>query len=337
MSAPADDAPPRMTGPEKAAVVLLSLGKAHGALWRALGEREVEQVAAAMARLEAVPPALAEALLDEFVTEGAGLAGGLDADQARDLLCAVLPPARAAAVLGEAHGRAASTWERLGQVGQQTLARYLMNEHPQTVAVILARLRPDEAARVISSLPEEFALECVVRMLRMEPVRQEALDLIEAALRTEFVAHLAGPAGRDGHELMAEVFNSFDAHTESRFLSLLDQVSRPAAERIRALMFVFEDLVRLDPGALQTLLRVADREQLTIALKGASEPLRLKFYANMTERAARVLREDMGALGPVRLRDVDAAQAGVVQVAKELAARGEILTARARGDDELVY
>ena len=171
----------------------------------------------------------------------------------------------------------------------------------------------------------------------MEPVQREILDKIEQTLRIEFMSNLARTSRRDSHEMMAEVFNNFDRQTESRFLTALEERNREAAERIRALMFVFEDLSRLDPGGIQTLLRAVQKDQLGIALKGASEGLREMFFSNMSERAAKIMREDMNAMGPIRLKDVDQAQQAMVQVAKDLAAKGEIMLAGSGGDDELIY
>ena len=137
--------------------------------------------------------------------------------------------------------------------------------------------------------------------------------------------------------MMAEIFNNLDRKTESRFLAALEERNRDSAERIKALMFTFEDLSKLDPAGVQTLLRAVDKDQLGLALKGASETLRDLFFTNMSERAAKIMREDMAAMGPVRLRDVDEAQMYMVQVAKDLAARGEIVMAEGKGEDELIY
>ena len=175
-------------------------------------------------------------------------------------------------------------WDKLGNVNEAVLANYLKNEYPQTVAVILSKVRTDHAARVLTSLPEDFALECVQRMLRMEPVQREILDKIEATLRTEFMSNLARTSKRDSHEMMADIFNSFDRQTEARFIGALEERNRESAERIRALMFVFEDLSKLDPGGVQTLLRGVDKDSLGLALKGASEGLREMFFSNMSER-----------------------------------------------------
>jgi flagellar motor switch protein FliG len=151
------------------------------------------------------------------------------------------------------------------------------------------------------------------------------------------MSNLARTSRRDAHEMMAEIFNNLDRNTESRFLAALEERNRDSAERIKALMFTFEDLSKLDPSGVQTLLRVVDKPKLGLALKGSSETLRDLFFTNMSERAAKIMREDMAAMGPVRLRDVDEAQMYMVQVAKDLAARGEIVMAEGKGEDELIY
>jgi flagellar motor switch protein FliG len=186
-------------------------------------------------------------------------------------------------------------------------------------------------------LPESFAMEVVMRMLRMEAVQKEVLDDVERTLRTEFMSNLARTSRRDAHEMMAEIFNNLDRNTENRFLAALEERNRDSAERIKALMFTFEDLGKLDPSGIQTLLRVVEKPKLALALKGASEQLRDLFFTNMSERAGKIMREDMGAMGPVRLRDVDEAQMYMVQIAKDLAAKGDIVLSEGKGEDELIY
>jgi flagellar motor switch protein FliG len=190
---------------------------------------------------------------------------------------------------------------------------------------------------VLGELPEDFAAECVLRMLSMEPVQREILDKIENTLRTEFMSNLSRTSKRDSHELMAEIFNNFDRQTESRFVAALEGKSRDSAERIKALMFVFEDLGKLDAGGVQTLLRAVDKADLALALKGASDTLRQLFFSNMSERGGKLLKEDMASMGPVRLKDVDAAQTRMVATAKDLSARGEIVLSDGKSDDELIY
>jgi flagellar motor switch protein FliG len=151
------------------------------------------------------------------------------------------------------------------------------------------------------------------------------------------MSNLARTNRRDAHEMMAEIFNNLDRANETRFLNALEELNRDAAERIKALMFTFEDLNKLDPSGVQTILRTVEKDKLAIALKGASEELRDLFFSNMSERAGKILREDMEGMGPVRLKDVDEAQTYMVLTAKDLAARGEIVLADGGGEDELIY
>ncbi len=329
----------KLTGPEKAAVILLSLGEDHTRLWQGLDEDEIKEISQAMASLGTVSANVVEELMVEFVSgmSGSGAVMG-SFEQTQRLLTAFMPAERVEAMMEEIRGPAGRTmWDKLGNVNEAVLANYLKNEYPQTVAVVLSKIKPDHAARVLTSLPEDFALECVQRMLRMEPVQREILDKIEQTLRTEFMSNLARTSKRDSHELMADIFNSFDRQTEARFIGALEERNREAAERIRALMFVFEDLSKLDPGGIQTLLRAVEKDQLALALKGSSESLRELFFSNMSERAAKIMREDMESMGPVRLKDVDQAQMAMVQVAKDLAAKGEIMLVGQGSDDELIY
>jgi len=329
----------KLTGPEKAAVVLLTLGEDHTRLWQSLDEEEIKEISQAMASLGTVSAGVVEELLVEFVS-GIGGSGAVmgSFEQTQRLLASFMPPDRVDGLMEEIRGPAGRTmWDKLGNVNEAVLANYLKNEYPQTVAVVLSKIKADHAARVLTSLPEDFALECVQRMLRMEPVQREILDKIEQTLRTEFMSNLARTSKRDSHEMMADIFNSFDRQTEARFIGALEERNREAAERIRALMFVFEDLAKLDPGGIQTLLRGVEKDSLALALKGSSESLRELFFSNMSERAAKIMREDMDGMGPVRLKDVDQAQMAMVQVAKDLAAKGEIMLVGQGGDDELIY
>ncbi|MFN3859415.1 MAG: flagellar motor switch protein FliG [Caulobacter sp.] len=329
----------RLNGPEKAAVILLALGEDHTRIWESLDEEEIKEVSQAMATLGTVSATVVEELLVEFVS-GMSASGAImgSFEQTQKLLASFLPPEKVDNLMEEIRGPAGRTmWDKLGNVNEAVLANYLKNEYPQTVAVVLSKIKSDHAARVLTCLPEDFALECVQRMLRMEPVQREILDKIEQTLRVEFMSNLARTSKRDSHELMADIFNNFDRQTESRFIAALEERNRESAERIRALMFVFEDLSKLDPGGVQTLLRSVEKDQLGLALKGSSDALREMFFSNMSERAAKIMREDMESMGPVRLRDVDQAQMAMVQVAKDLAAKGEIMLAGAGGDDELIY
>src|ERR1700709_2215516 len=292
-----------------------------------------------MSNLGSVSSTLIEKLLVDFVSQMSGTGSLMGSYESTErLLARMLPDDKVGQIMEEIRGPAGRTmWDKLANVNEAVLANYLKNEYPQTVAVVLSKIKPEHSARVLAALPEDFAMEGVQRMRRMEPVQREILDKIEQTLRTEFMSNLARTSKRDSHELMADIFNAFDRQTEARFITALEERNRESAERIRALMFVFEDLAKLDPGGVQTLLRSVEKDQLALALKGASDALRDMFFSNMSERAAKIMREDMESMGPVRLKDVDQAQMAMVQVAKDLAAKGEIMLAGQGGEDELIY
>jgi flagellar motor switch protein FliG len=329
----------QLTGPERAAVLMLALGESHGAkIWALLDDDDLRRLSIVMSTLGTVEANLVEGLLLQFVgrlSSAGSLLGNYDATER--LLQQYLPPERVGGIMEEIRGPAGrNMWEKLANVQEEVLANYLKNEYPQTIAVVLSKLSPEHAARVLAILPEEIALDVISRMLKMEAVQKEVLERVEQTLRTEFMSSLSQTRKRDAHEVMAEIFNSFDRQTETRFMTSLEEANRESAERIKTLMFTFDDLIRLDSGSAQTLLRSVDKDKLAIALKGATETVRQFFLGNMSSRASKMLVDDMQAMGPVRLRDVDEAQVMLVNLAKDLAAKGEIIISKTR-DEELVY
>jgi len=329
-----------LTGPERAAVLMLALGDQYGdKIWKLLDDDELRTLSVTMSTLGTVEAEAVESLLLEFVGQlsaSGSLLGNYDATER--LLQKYLPNDRVSNIMEEIRGPAGrNMWEKLSNVQEQVLANYLKNEYPQTVAVVLSKIRPEHAARVLAILPEETALDVVMRMLSMEAVQKDVLERVESTLRTEFMSNLSQTRRRDAHEVMAEIFNNFDRQTETRFITTLEEHNRESAERIKQLMFTFDDLVKLDTASAQTLMRHVDKDKLGIALKGATDGVRQFFLSNMSTRAAKMLVDEMKALGPVRLRDVDEAQALLVNLAKDLAAKGEIMISKNRGDEELVY
>ena len=328
----------QLRGPQKAAILMLALGEEHATrFFSRMHEDEIRDLSQAMSQLGSITAPAVEAICEEFAAE-LGQAGSLigSFDSTERLLLKTLPQDRVAQIMDEIRGPAGRTmWDKLGNVSETVLANYLKNEYPQTVAVVLTKVKPDHAARVLAILPDGFAMEVVMRMLRMENVQKEALDGVERTLKMEFMSNLARSTRRDAHEMMAEIFNGLDRQAEARIMAALEERNHESAERIRALMFTFDDLKRLDATGLQLLLRAVEKERLTLALKGATEEMREMFYRNMTERASKLLRDDIAALGPVRLKDVDEAQAAVVAAAKDLAAQGQIQLAEGK-DDQLV-
>src|SRR6201987_1333811 len=327
-------------GPKRAAMLMLALGDQYGGkVWSLLDDDEVRELSVVMSSLGTVESDTVENMLLEFVSRmsaSGALMGNFDATER--LLQQYLPPERVTGIMDEIRGPAGrNMWEKLSNVQEDVLANYLKNQYPQTIAVVLSKLKSEHAARVLGILPEDLALDVVNRMLKMEVVQKEVIKSVEQTLRTEFMSNLSQTRRRDAHEVMAEIFNNFDRQTETRFITSLEEESREAAERIKALMFTFDDLIKLDSASAQTLMRNIDKDKLGVALKSANEEVRNFFFSNMSSRAAKMLQDDMALMGPVRLRDVDEAQALLVNLAKPLAAKGEIMLTKNRADDELVY
>lgn len=320
-------------------MLMLSLNEDQcAALFGMMHEDEIREISAVMSQLGSVRAEVVEKLCVEF-TDLLGSSGRLvgSYESTERLLQKALPRDRAAQIMDEIRGPAGRTmWDKLGNVSEAVLANYLKNEYPQTVAVVLSKVRADHAARVLSLLPDSFAMEVIMRMLRMESIQKDVLDGVERTLRSEFMSNLARSTRRDAHEMIAEIFNNLDRQAETRFLAALEERNRDAAERIKSLMFTFDDLQRLTPPAIQALLRAVEKDKLPLALKGSSDKVREVFLSNLSERAAKMLREEIEALGPVKLRDVDEAQASIVLLAKELAAQGTIEIGESK-DEELVY
>src|SRR5665213_467551 len=269
----------KLKGPEKAAVLMLALGEQYGGkIFSLLDDDELREISTVISSLGAVDAEMVEELLLEFVSRMSASGALLGSyDVAERLLKQYLPQERVGGIMDDIRGPAGrNMWEKLAHVHEEVLANYLKNEYPQTVAVVLSKLRAENAARVLSILPEDFALDVVGRMLKMEAIQKDVIEGVEETLRTEFMSSLSQTRRRVSHEAMAEIFNNFDRTTETRFMTPLEEENGDAAER-------------------------------------------------------------MQALGPVRLRDVDEAQTLLVNIAKDLAAKGEILITKSRGDDELVY
>ncbi|WP_431469891.1 flagellar motor switch protein FliG [Sphingosinithalassobacter sp. LHW66-3] len=329
----------RFSGPQRAAALMLALGKDHGApIWEQLSVDEIKELSSVIAGLGRIPAAVVEHLLVQFtgeVSSMASLHGSYETTER--LLTSVLPGDRVKEIMEDLRGPSGRTmWDKLSNVSETVLAGALKQEYPQTVAVILSKLRADHAARVIAELPRDFSTDVVMRMLRMETVQKEVIQQVEQTLKTEFMTNLSRTNKRDPHEAMAEMFNALDRSTEEAMLTALDEKAPESAERIRALMFTFEDLGNLLPAAIAVIVRNADKREMALALKGAPEEMKNLFFGAMTERAAKLMREDMAAMGPVRARDCEEAQTALVRLAKSLADRGEILLVDPKSDDAMI-
>jgi flagellar motor switch protein FliG len=330
----------KLSGAQRAAILMMSIDEENATkMFNMMDDEEIKEISNTMASLGTVSSETVERLFLDYV-EGMSSSGVVVGtfDSTERLLMKALGKDRVDGIMEDIRGPAGrTTWDKLGNVNEEILATFLKNEYPQTIALVLSKIRADHAARVLAVFPEELATEVIMRMLSMESVKKEVLDGVEKTLRVEFMSNLAKTQRRDTHEIMAEIFNNFDRNTEAKFMGVLEQKSADSAERIRALMFTFEDLQKIDPAGVQSLLRGVPKDKLAIAMKGASDTIKELFFKNMSERAAKLLREDMEAMGPVRLKDVDEAQMAIVSVAKDLAAKGEIVIAGDSGEDQLVY
>lgn len=228
----------------------------------------------------------------------------------------------------------ASVWLRLSDSHAEVLHRLLSAEHPQTVAFVLSRLSGEASARLLRALPARRAIDVMQRLLKLGPVHPAAIAALETRLTAQLDAK--SDAGEGGHERVARIFDRLDSRSEKSLLAALDHAEPGAGEKVRALMFTFDDLAGLDAAGLQTLLSAADRAVLVIALKGARPEMAGVFFANMTQRAGDLLREEIASLGPVRRSEIEAARQELVGLARTLIQRGDIRADGRAEDDELV-
>ena len=329
-----------LSGGEKASIFLLALGEDHATkIFEHMEDDEIMEISQTMAGLGRVGANVVERLFVDFAEQMSStnaLVGTMDSTER--LLLKVLGGDKVDEIMEEIRGPAGRTmWEKLGNVNEEVLANFLQKEYPQTVAVVLSKIASEHAARVLALLPDSFSVEVVHRMLKMESVQKDVLEDVERTLRTEFMTNLAKTQRRDSHELMAEIFNNLERATEAKFLEELEDSNPESAEKIRSLMFTFDDLINLDPTAIQTLVRAIDKDKLPISLKGATDSIKDLFFSNMSERAAKIMQEDMAAMGPVRLKDVEESQGYIVNVAKDLEDRGEIIISTGSEEDEMIY
>ena len=329
----------KMSGAEKSAAILLSVDEEQASkIIAMMSEEEIKEISSAMSSLGAIRQEVIEQLVSEFSSEissAASFVGNVDTTER--LLERVLEKEKAQLIMEEIRGPAGkNTWDKLGNVNEDVLATYLKNEYPQTVALIMSKMNSAHAARVFSAFPDEFTIDVMIRMLSMEPVKKEVLEKVERILKTEFITTLTKTQKYDSNQVIAEIFNNLDRNNEAKFMHLLEKRVPEQAEKIKELMFTFVDLAKIDSAGIQSLLRVVDKNKLNIALKGADESLKTLFLSNMSQRAAKILQEDMAALGPVRLKDVDEAQASIVLIAKDMAAKGEIIISSS-SEDDMIY
>lgn len=321
-----------LTGRRKAAIVLAALGPelAAGVIAH-LREEEVEALSAELLGLEAVAQRTAEAIMEELAQaagEGALSAG---ADLAQLLLAKALGETRATELLERVtQSQEQRPFEQLRHTPPERVAAFLQNESPQTIALVLANLDPGHAAQALARLPEQLRPDVALRIARMGEVAPEVVKQVEELARQRLTAanQQEGFASADGVRTLAEILGHSDRAVERAVLDYLKSSDEDLAEDVRSRLFVFEDLVKLEDRALQQVLREADQKDLVLAVKGAPEEVRERIFANMSERGAEMLKEELEVLPPQRKSEIDAAQSRIVAVVRRLEEAGAIIVPR---------
>jgi flagellar motor switch protein FliG len=336
-------APEVLPGVRKAAIVLISLGDQVGAdLLRQLSEDEVQLVSQEIARLQTVSGEQAEAILEEFyqltITRDYLARGGIE--YARKMLYEAFGAETARRLLDRvaaALGVDLASFDVLQRADPQQLAKFVHSEHPQTIALILSHLNPSQAASLLISLPTDLRADVALRMASLDQISPDIINKIATVLGQKLRA--LGEFSREsygGVRAVAELFNRLDSTSSKEILDRLEAQDPNLGATIRHLMFVFEDLLLVPPPGMKELMGGIDRKILTVALKGTSEELRAHFMSCMSQRGADMLKEDMDALGPVRVRDVETAQQQIIELARQLEADGVISLKGAVGEQYVV-
>jgi flagellar motor switch protein FliG len=330
-------------GIHKAAVLLLTLGEETSAeLMRQLSEDEVQVVSREVARLSSVSPEQAEAVLGEFyqmvMARDFVLKGGLD--HARRMLVSAFGPEAAEKILFHLQRTMRMDTEdftALQKADPQQLAKFVMNEHPQTIALIVSQLSSTQAAALLMSLPQEIRAEVTLRMASLDQISPEIIGKIASIVHQRLKG--LGQLSRQsygGVRAVAELLNRLDSGVSKEILENIGQQDAPLTEQIRHLMFVFEDLLLIDQNSIKELLGKVDRKLLTVALKGTSDQLKNHLMGCMSQRGKEMLVEDMEALGPVKIKEVEAAQQAIIAVVRELESQGVLSLKEAAGEQYVV-
>jgi flagellar motor switch protein FliG len=330
----------RFTGTQKAAILLMQAGKERAAaVLRTLREQEVAEIMAEVARLHHLEPSEITEVLSEFqdiFTARSHIAQG-GYSTARELLEASFGGQKADEILDNLGvTMVAAPFEFLRRADTRQVLTYLQDEHPQTIALVLAHMHPEAAAMVLSSLPDELQRDVALRVAKMDRTSPEVIEQVEAILERKLstVIQQSDFAQAGGLQTLVDILNSSDRTTERLILEGLEGDDAELADEVRNRMFVFEDIVGLDDRSIQLVLRSVDAKELAVALKGVDQKVRDKVMKNMSERAAANLAEEIQLLGPIKLKTVEEAQAGVVRVIRTLEEAGQL--DMSRGNDELV-
>jgi len=331
-----------LDGYTKAAILLNTLGdEASSTLFKHLSDNDVRRIVNAMGKMKKVPVNLVTKVLAEYydiIAEEKEFLYGFN-EKTKKKLVKALGEDRAKQILGHLNmiGKKGKVLEALEMVDARTLATFLVNEHPQTIALIVAHLEAEKKSEVIKRLPESIQGEVVMRIAKIDYISPELLEEVDSVLKSELSSMgTLDQQALGGVEPIAEMFNIMDKTTEQAIMMRIEEKDPALAEEIRKLMFVFEDIVKVDDAGIQSILKEVANDKLIMALKTASEEIKEKIFKNMSSRAATLVREDLEAMGPVRLSDVETAQQEIVNITRRLEDEGKIMISRGGEDDLLV-
>ncbi len=329
---------PALPGIERAAIFLMAVGEAGAAeVLKHMGPKEVQRVGQTMASLQNVSAAQVEQVIDEFVgTLNAQTALGIDSDEyIRKVLTDALGADKAAGMIDRILlGRNSKGLEQLKWLEGRAVAELIRNEHPQIIAIVLSYLDSDQAAEVLQQLPERTRADVIMRIATLDGVQPAALQELDEILEKQLSGGSSVQSSAiGGVKVAANILNMVDGTIEGKIMESLRNSDADTAQKIQDKMFVFENLLDVDDRGIQTLLREVQTDSLLLALKGADEALKEKIFANMSKRAAEMLRDDLEAKGPVRLSEVEAAQKEILSVARRLSDAGEIALGGSGGEE----
>jgi len=331
-----------LRGIDKAAILINYLGKeAIKVLFTKMDDGDIRKLIHLMSKFKVVPVHITKRVLEDYYEMISEAEDFIFSDQManKDTIIEALGEERARGIMGGLNISSGSgrTLESLEMVDAKALSTFLVNEHPQTVAVILAHLEPEKKGEVLRRLPESLQAEVVLRMANLENVDPELIADIDKVLKNQLSnTHTIEQASLGGVQPVAEMLNVMDKNTEQSIMSRLEEKDPLLAEEIRKLMFVFEDVTKIDDRGIQILLKEIPNDRLLLALKTANEEIRAKIFKNISARAAEMLREDLSNMGPARLSDVETAQQEIVNVARRLEGEGKIIIARGGTEDAMV-
>jgi flagellar motor switch protein FliG len=327
----------KLTGPQKTAILILALGDAFASeVFKKFERTEITAVSKAMAKLDTVTKEQAEDVLREFnqaMTIGKEMLYG-GPEQVRKMISSNLDSDTARYILDELDFDSGPVpFKELANVSPKILAQILRNEHPQTLALILGHLPPESAGNLLQNMAPGVRAEVLIRLAKLEAVAEEMLVEVDRVLQSQLIA-IGGKEGRKvgGVNSVAEILNAIDRATEEEIMADIEEESAQLAEEIKQLMFVFEDIMKIDDRGIREVLKEISNEDLTMSLKTAPEELREKFFKNLSERAGNMIREDLEIMGPVKLSEVEAAQQNIVKQVRRLEAEGRIIIAGSGGE-----